>query len=90
MANHKSAQKRIRQSEKRHKRNQHVRSGMRNEIKRFRQAIESGDAALASERFAGAERAIRRAASKGVIPKQRADRSVSRLALNLNRVRASG
>ena len=84
MANHKSALKRIRQSARRQKRTQHLRSGMRNEIKRFRQALESGDASAAGERFAAAERAIRRASSKGLIPRRRADRSVSRLAQSLN------
>jgi small subunit ribosomal protein S20 len=89
LANHKSAQKRIRQSEKRRKRNQHIRSGMRTQIKRFGQAVEAGDASQASEAFAGAERAIRSAASKGIIPRRRADRSVSRLAVRLNSVAAS-
>lgn len=84
MANHKSALKRIRQSEKRRVRNQRVRSGMRTLTKRFRLAIESGDAAQANEAFGGAAQAIRSAASKGIIPRQRADRSVSRLAKALN------
>ncbi len=84
MANHKSSLKRNRQSERRRKRNQHIRSGMRSEVKSFRQALEAGDATLAGERFATAERTIRRAASKGVIPRQRADRKVSRLAKALN------
>ena len=52
MANHKSALKRIRQSERRRKRNQHIRSGMRNQVKQFRQAIEAGDAAAASRMIA--------------------------------------
>lgn len=88
LANHKSALKRIRQSARRQKRNQHIRSGMRTEIKRFRQALEAGDAAAASERFAAAERAIRRASTRGLIPKQRANRSVGRLAKSLNALNA--
>ncbi|MCS5638204.1 MAG: 30S ribosomal protein S20 [Myxococcota bacterium] len=84
MADHKSALKRIRQTARRQKRNQHIRSGMRTEIKRFRLALEAGDASAAGERFAAAERAIRRASSKGLIPRSRADRSVSRLARSLN------
>jgi len=84
LANHKSALKRIRQSARRQKRNQHIRSGMRTEIKRFRQALEAGDSTEASERFAAAERAIRRASTRGLIPKRRADRSVGRLAKGLN------
>ena len=88
LANHKSALKRIRQSARRQKRNQHIRSGMRTEIKRFRQALEAGDATAASERFAVAERAIRRASTRGLIPKQRANRSVGRLAKSLNALNA--
>lgn len=84
MANHKSALKRIRQSERRRKRNQHIRSGMRTQVKLLRAAIDAGDAAVAGERFVSAEKSIRRAATKGVIPRQRADRSVSRLAKAVN------
>lgn len=84
MANHKSALKRIRQSETRRKRNQHVRTKMRTIVKQCREALESGDKGKATEAFAAAEREIRRAATKGIIPKQRADRSVGRLAKRLN------
>ena len=86
MANHKSALKRIRQSERRRKRNQHIRTQMRTVVKRCRDAFESGDATRSSDTFKVAEREIRRAATKGVIPKQRADRSISRLAKSLNAV----
>lgn len=86
MANHKSALKRIRQSEQRRKRNQHIRTRMRTMVKQCRDAFEAGDATRANDAFAVAEREIRRAASKGVIPKQRADRSISRLARRLNAV----
>lgn len=88
MANHKSALKRIRQSERRRKRNQHIRSGMRTQVKRLRQAIEAGDAEQANAQLTATERSIRRAASKGVIPRQRADRSVSRLAKAVNALRS--
>ena len=86
MANHKSALKRIRQSERRRKRNQHIRTQMRTVVKRRRDAFESRDATRSSDAFKVAEREIRRAATKGVIPKQRADRSISRLAKSLNAV----
>ncbi len=86
MANHKSALKRIRQSERRRKRNQHVRTQMRTVVKRCREAFEAGDAAKAADAFKAAEREIRRAASKGIIPKQRADRSVGRLARRLSAI----
>lgn len=86
MANHKSALKRIRQSERRRKRNQHIRTQMRTVVKRCREAFEAGDQKLASDAFKVAEREIRRAVTKGVIPRQRADRSISRLAKRLNAV----
>ncbi len=86
MAYHKSALKRIRQSERRRKRNQHIRTQMRTMVKRCREAFDSGDAALAADAFKVAEREIRRAVTKGVIPRQRADRSISRLAKRLDAV----
>ena len=86
MANHKSALKRIRQSERRRKRNQHIRTQMRTMVKYCREAFESGDRTKATDAFKVAEREIRRAATKGVIPKQRADRSISRLAKRLDAV----
>ncbi len=86
MANHKSALKRIRQSERRRKRNQHIRTQMRTVVKRCHDAFDSGDATRSSDAFKVAEREIRRAATKGVIPKQRADRRISRLAKSLNAV----
>ncbi len=82
MAQHKSAIKRARQSLKRQARDQRVRSRMRTLIKQFRQAAASGDAS-APEKLKAAEIGIRKAASRGVIPKQRASRHVSRLTRQL-------
>lgn len=79
MANHKSALKRARQDEKRRLRNRQVRTRVRSAVKTLRTAIESGDHPSAQTALREAERLIRRAASKGVIPAARADRSVSRL-----------
>ncbi|MAI24944.1 MAG: 30S ribosomal protein S20 [Spirochaeta sp.] len=84
LANHKSALKRIRQSERRRKRNQHARSGMRTQVKRFMQTLEDGDAEAAQTQFRLTERSVRRAASNGLIPKKRADRQLGRLARRLN------
>ncbi len=84
MANHKSAEKRIRQNEKRRMRNKSVRTAMRSVVKNCRTALEGSDAEEAREKFRAAERSLRRAASKGIIPKARVDRAVSRLAKRLN------
>jgi small subunit ribosomal protein S20 len=84
LANHKSAVKRIRQNEKRRMRNKTVRTAMRTVVKQCRLALEGGDSLVAAESVRDAEKSLRRAASKGIIPKARADRTVSRLAKRLN------
>jgi len=89
LANHKSAIKRIRQSLKRRDRNRHVRTRVRGVVKNFRLAVEGGDSAEAAQRFREAERELRKAASKGVLPKRRVDRSVGRLAKRLQALQAN-
>ena len=84
MANHKSAVKRIRQSEKRRVRNKSVRSAMRTVVKNARLALEADDSDAAKDKVRAAEASLRRAASKGIIPKKRADRAVSRMNKRLN------
>jgi len=84
MAHHKSAKKRIRQNARIRAHNRHVRTGMRTVVKRFRQAVESGDTEAAREGLQKAEIALRKAASKGIIPRRRASRLVGRLARRYN------
>ncbi|MEL6544154.1 MAG: 30S ribosomal protein S20 [Myxococcota bacterium] len=79
MANHKSAAKRAKQTEVRTARNRAIRSRTRTAVKAFRQALESKDAS-AKELLALATKALNKAASKGVLHKRTAARSVSRLA----------
>ncbi len=81
MANHKSARKRARQSEKRRVRNRQVRTRLRSAVKQAHTALaDSGKAGELGAEVRNAEVLLRRAASKGLIPKQRASRLVSRLA----------
>jgi small subunit ribosomal protein S20 len=84
LAYHRDAKKRLKQSEKRRVRNMAVRSFFRGRIRACRTAIQARDEALARERFREAERAIRRAMSKGVIHSNTADRYISRLAQQVN------
>lgn len=79
MATHRSAKKRVRQSEKRRVRNRHVKGRVKTVVKEVRQALESGSADDAAARLRAAERELRKAASKGTLPKKRASRQVSRL-----------
>jgi small subunit ribosomal protein S20 len=87
LARHKSAEKRARQDVKRRERNRTVRTRTRGIVKALRSEIEAGGAAL-GEKLRSAEAALRRAATKGVIPKRRASRQVSRLAKAANRAKA--
>jgi small subunit ribosomal protein S20 len=85
VANIKSQIKRNRQNEVRRQRNRRERSSLRTRVRRFSEAIESGDRAEAAEAYRVAARAFDRAASKGVIHKNKAANSKSRLARRLNK-----
>jgi small subunit ribosomal protein S20 len=89
LAQHKSAKKRARQAVKRRARNRSVRSGIRTGVKTFRAAVESGDPEETTAALRTAEGLLRRAASKGVIPKKRAGRHISRLARRAHRASSS-
>jgi small subunit ribosomal protein S20 len=65
-----------------------VRSRVRGSTRAVRAALEAGDVAAARERLGEAEKAIRRAASKGIVKKATASRVVSRLAKALHRAGA--
>ena len=85
LAQHKSARKRARQAIKRRAHNRGIRSSVKTGVKSAQTAIESGDAEAATAAVRSAEGLLRRAASKGVIPKMRARRQVSRLAKRAHR-----
>jgi small subunit ribosomal protein S20 len=89
MANHKSAIKRMRQSEKRRLRNRVHRGRMRTAIKDFRAAIEAGDLEAAGSHLANAITLTDRAQTKGIIHRNNASRKISRLQLTLNRAAAN-
>jgi small subunit ribosomal protein S20 len=86
LARHKSAKKRARQDQRRRLRNRQVKSRVRKAVKEARSAVAGGvDPTAIRQSLAEAERELRRAASKGVIPKKRASRSVARLARSASR-----
>jgi small subunit ribosomal protein S20 len=80
MANHKSAEKRIRQTERRTDVNRARVSRIRTFIKKVESAIEAGDKTAASEAFKVAQPEIQRGVIKGVIHRNTAARKISRLA----------
>lgn len=79
MANHPSANKRIRQTERRTARNKQVRTACRTFIKRTRRAIHAGNADDAQKFLAEARRRIDKAVSKGVFHRRTGSRTISRL-----------
>ena len=80
MANTASATKRNRQAQKRRARNVQVRTGVKNAVKKVREAIEKGDGAAAKAALKAAEQSIGKASSKGVVHKNAASRKIGRLA----------
>ncbi len=72
MANIKSQIKRNKQNQKRHERNKSVKSSLKTAVRKFREAAEAGDKDLAVKLGQDANRALDKAASKGVIHKNQA------------------
>ena len=79
MANHKSALKRIRQTEKRTERNRFYRTRLKNIVKAVRTAVDAGNKEEAAEAFKVANKQIHKFVSKGLLKKETASRKVSRL-----------
>lgn len=79
MANHKSAEKRIRQTQKRTERNRYYRTRLKNITKAVREAAVSKDINKANEAFKIANKEIHKFVSKGILKKNTAARKVSRL-----------
>ncbi|MDQ4058089.1 MAG: 30S ribosomal protein S20 [Actinomycetota bacterium] len=84
MANIKSQIKRNRQAESARQRNKAARSLLRTKTKRFEVAVASGDGEQAAEAYAEIARAYDKAASKGIIHRNKAANKKSRLAKRLS------
>jgi small subunit ribosomal protein S20 len=79
LATHQDAIKRMKQSEGRRARNRSLRTRMRNQIKRVRDAVASKDVSTAQEQLRQATSVIHRVCQKGVIHRNQAARRISRL-----------
>jgi small subunit ribosomal protein S20 len=85
VAHHRSAKKRIRQTEKRTAINRSRVSRINTFVRKVEMALAQGDQGAAQAAFAAAEPEIRRGVTKGVLHLNTASRKISRLA---RRVRA--
>lgn len=84
MANHKSAIKRIAQSEKKRLRNRIVKTRVKNAVKKVNAAVTTGEETALQ--LTAAQSLIDKAAKKGVLHKRTAARKISRLAASINRM----
>ena len=88
MPNMKSARKRVSVIEKKTLRNNMIKSGYRTAVRKFEEAVNSGDIKNAETLFVEATKKIDMACTKGVIVKNTAARKKSRLAKKLNAAKA--
>jgi small subunit ribosomal protein S20 len=84
MPHHKSAEKRLRQTEKRTVTNRARLSRVRTFVKKVEVAIETGDRAAAQSALQLAQPELHRATTKGVLHKNTVARKLSRLATRIN------
>ena len=89
MAHHRSAKKRIRQTEKRTARNRARTSRVRTFTRKVEQALNSGNYEAARAAFDAAEPEIRRGVTRGVLHRNTASRKISRLARRVNALAAA-
>ncbi len=83
MPNIKSAIKRVEVNRKKNLRNRMVKSAMRTTLKKYESAVAAGTAD--AQALSAAQGAVDRAATKGVIHKNAANRKKARLAKKLNK-----
>jgi small subunit ribosomal protein S20 len=84
MPHHKSAEKRLRQTEKRTAINRARMSRVRTFVKKVETAIATGDKAAAQSALQIAQPELHRATTKGVLHKNTVARKLSRLATRIN------
>jgi small subunit ribosomal protein S20 len=79
MPNIKSQIKRMHKSEEQRQRNKAVKSALKTDIRKFEAAVQSLDPEAARQMYAEASRSLDKAASKGVIHKNKAANKKSRM-----------
>ncbi len=87
MPNIKSAKKRVKVAAKKNLRNRMVKSAVRTSVKKFEAAV-AADPATANVQLTATTSAIDKAAAKGIIHKNAANRKKARLAKQLNKAAA--
>jgi small subunit ribosomal protein S20 len=86
LANHPSALKRHRQSEKRRLRNRAAKTRLRHVVREVRDALSNRDTDAAAKTLAVAARALDKAVTKGVLHRNNAARRIARLARSVSQL----
>ena len=86
MANIKQQKKRVKTNEKRRVRNLGIRSGVKTEIRKFRELVSAGDKEKAEEQLRVASRTLDKAVTKGVLHRNNAANRKSRMAKAFNKM----
>lgn len=84
MPNHKSAEKRVRQNEKRRAVNRSNKGSLRTQIKKLRAALAAGDKTQSQELLLPTIALIDKSVNKGVLHRNTAARHKSRLTMHVN------
>ena len=79
MPNTKSAKKRLRQDKSRRAQNRSVKSELRSQLRKVRQAVDQGDVATAEQEYRLAAKKLDRAGARNIIHPNAAARTKSRL-----------
>lgn len=87
MANHQSAIKRHKQSEKRNARNTATRTALRTAIKKHKEAVAAGKPEDVISTLGTATKLLDKAVTKGVLHKNNASRKISRLTVQANKIK---
>ena len=86
MANHKSCEKRARQTKIKTERNRFYKTRIKNVTKNVLEAIETADKEKAVEAMKAANKYLHHCVSKGILKSGTASRKVSRLQLKINAI----
>lgn len=87
---HPSALKRHRQSLKRREQNRAVRSRVRTEVRKLREAVDRSDAPTAEQELRVVVKGLTKAATKGVLHRNAASRRIARLSKRVAALQKAG
>ena len=90
MPNTKSAKKRLRQTEVRRDRNKAVKSALRSQLRKVREAVQAGDVSTAESEMQVATKRLDRAGQKNIIHRNKAARTKSRFQKLIKKAKQSG